>query len=38
VWHRTGHFPHLADPHRFARRLAETAQWVSASRASTRTV
>jgi pimeloyl-ACP methyl ester carboxylesterase len=31
VWHGSGHFPHLADPHRFARRLAETAQWVSAS-------
>jgi pimeloyl-ACP methyl ester carboxylesterase len=31
VWHGTGHFPHLADPHRFARRLAETAQWVSGS-------
>jgi pimeloyl-ACP methyl ester carboxylesterase len=30
VWHGSGHFPHLADPHRFARRLAETAQWVSA--------
>ena len=27
VWPRTGHFPHLADPQRFARRLAGTAQW-----------
>ena len=29
VWPRTGHFPHLADPQRFARRLAGTAQWVA---------
>ena len=28
VWPRTGHFPHLADPQRFARRLAGTAQWM----------
>jgi len=27
VWPRTGHFPHLADPQRFARRLADTARW-----------
>ena len=25
VWPRSGHFPHLADPRRFARRLADTA-------------
>lgn len=31
VWPGTGHFPHLADPQRFARVLAETAQWVSKS-------
>ena len=29
VWPRTGHFPHLADPQRFARRLAATAQWMT---------
>jgi pimeloyl-ACP methyl ester carboxylesterase len=29
VWPRTGHFPHLADPRRFARRLASTAAWES---------
>ncbi len=29
VWARTGHFPHLADPPRFARRLAGTAQWAA---------
>ena len=29
VWPRTGHFPHLADPQRFARRLAGTAQWMT---------
>jgi pimeloyl-ACP methyl ester carboxylesterase len=29
VWPRTGHFPHLADPQRFARRLAGTGQWVA---------
>jgi pimeloyl-ACP methyl ester carboxylesterase len=29
VWPRTGHFPHLADPQRFARRLAGTAQWAA---------
>jgi pimeloyl-ACP methyl ester carboxylesterase len=29
VWPRTGHFPHLADPQRFARRLAGTVQWVA---------
>lgn len=29
IWPRTGHFPHLADPQRFARRLAGTAQWVA---------
>jgi pimeloyl-ACP methyl ester carboxylesterase len=29
VWPRTGHFPHLADPQRFARRLAGTAQWMA---------
>jgi pimeloyl-ACP methyl ester carboxylesterase len=29
VWPRTYHFPHLADPQRFARRLAGTAQWVA---------
>lgn len=29
VWPRTGHFPHLADPPRFARRLADTAQWAA---------
>jgi pimeloyl-ACP methyl ester carboxylesterase len=29
VWPRTGHFPHLADPQRFARRLADTAQWIA---------
>ena len=29
VWPRTGHLPHLADPQRFARRLAGTAQWVA---------
>ena len=27
VWAGTGHFPHLAHPGRFARRLADTAQW-----------
>jgi pimeloyl-ACP methyl ester carboxylesterase len=27
VWACTGHFPHLAHPARFARRLAATAQW-----------
>jgi pimeloyl-ACP methyl ester carboxylesterase len=27
VWAGTGHFPHLAHPARFARRLAATAQW-----------
>lgn len=27
VWPCTGHFPHLAHPARFARRLAATAQW-----------
>ena len=27
VWPSTGHFPHLAHPARFARRLAATAQW-----------
>jgi pimeloyl-ACP methyl ester carboxylesterase len=30
VWPSTGHFPHLADPHRFARCLADTAHWVVA--------
>ena len=29
VWPRTGHFPHLADPSRFARRLAATARWAA---------
>ena len=29
VWPQTGHFPHLADPPRFARRLAGTAQWAT---------
>lgn len=29
VWARTGHFPHLADPPRFARRLAGTAHWAA---------
>lgn len=27
VWPRTGHFPHLADPRRFAQRLADTGRW-----------
>ena len=27
VWAGTGHFPHLAYPARFARRLTATAQW-----------
>ena len=29
VWPRTGHFPHLAEPRQFARRLADTAQWAA---------
>ncbi len=29
VWPHSGHFPHLADPHRFARLLADTAEWVN---------
>jgi pimeloyl-ACP methyl ester carboxylesterase len=28
VWPNSGHFPHLAHPHRFAELLAETAAWV----------
>jgi pimeloyl-ACP methyl ester carboxylesterase len=28
VWPRSGHFPHLAHPRRFAELLAETATWV----------
>jgi len=27
VWPRSGHFPHLAYPARFAKRLADTAAW-----------
>jgi pimeloyl-ACP methyl ester carboxylesterase len=27
VWPRSGHFPHLARPEQFARRLADTAGW-----------
>lgn len=27
IWPGTGHFPHFADPQRFARRLADTVQW-----------
>jgi pimeloyl-ACP methyl ester carboxylesterase len=30
-WPGTGHFPHLADAHRFAERLAATAHWPIAS-------
>jgi hypothetical protein len=29
IWTGTGHFPHLAHPERFARRLAATGQWRS---------
>ena len=27
AWAGTGHFPHLAEPRRFAEALAATAQW-----------
>jgi pimeloyl-ACP methyl ester carboxylesterase len=29
LWPHTGHFPHLADPQRFARCLADTARWAA---------
>ena len=31
VWPNSGHFPHLAHPHRFAELLAETASWAPAT-------
>jgi pimeloyl-ACP methyl ester carboxylesterase len=30
VWPGSGHFPHLADPGRFTRRLAATGRWAPA--------
>jgi pimeloyl-ACP methyl ester carboxylesterase len=32
----SGHFPHLADPDRFAQLLAETGEWLDAARATPR--
>ncbi len=29
VWRDSGHFPHVAHPHRFAQLLAETASWTN---------
>jgi pimeloyl-ACP methyl ester carboxylesterase len=31
AWPRSGHFPHLAHPRRFARRMAATARWGGAA-------